>query len=107
MFDVAVEYRGSYGPLSYAPKSLMTDIDPKAAPRDVKVSLDGPLLIKIKWRSSCDISSQRIGYRVIYGFIYIMKRGGLWAPDTICGRHKAQPTSFYGVGNRENVERFF
>lgn len=66
MFDVAVQVEGSYGPLSDSPKSAITNIDPKAAPRDVKVSLDDPVLIKIKWRSSCDFTSIPIAYRVIY-----------------------------------------
>lgn len=64
MFDVAVEFSGSYGPLSDSPKSMVTNIDPRAPPRDVKASLDGPVLIKIKWRSSCDFTNLPIAYRV-------------------------------------------
>ncbi|KAK7603208.1 hypothetical protein V9T40_003207 [Parthenolecanium corni] len=82
MFDVAVEFSGSYGPLSDSPKSMVTNIDPQAPPRDVKASLDGPVLIKIKWRSSCDFTNLPIAYRVNIYEIVSKQQFGFDVPET-------------------------
>ncbi|CAL8091762.1 unnamed protein product [Orchesella dallaii] len=64
LFDVGLITDNGFGPLTESPIQILTKMNPLSPPKNVHVSSEGGIKVKVSWDAPCSIMEKAIGYNI-------------------------------------------